>query len=81
MGNDPFVDFPARCWLWVYMQPLQRFSSLLVSAFSALWLQLRPGRVAFESLRLNYLGILKLRRCPLSVSGQLFNSSIASKDL
>ena len=30
MGNDQFVDFPAGCWLWVYTQPLQRFSSHLV---------------------------------------------------
>ena len=30
MGNDPFVDFPAACWLWGYTQPLQRFSSHLV---------------------------------------------------
>ena len=30
MGNDPFVVFPAGCWLWGYTQPLQRFSSHLV---------------------------------------------------
>ena len=29
MGNDPFDDFPAGCWLWGYTQPLQRFSSSL----------------------------------------------------
>ena len=34
MGNDPFVDFPAGCWLWGYTQPLQRFSSHLVSLLS-----------------------------------------------
>ena len=31
MGNDPFVDFPAGCWLWGCVQPLQRFSSHLVT--------------------------------------------------
>ena len=31
MGNDLFVDFPAGCWLWGYTQPLQRFSSYLVT--------------------------------------------------
>ena len=31
MGNDPLVDFPAGCWLWGYTQPLQRFSSHLLS--------------------------------------------------
>ena len=30
MGNVPFVDFPACCWLWGYTQPLQCFSSHLV---------------------------------------------------
>ena len=32
MGNDPFVDFPAGCWLWGYTdtQPLQCFSTHLV---------------------------------------------------
>ena len=31
MGNDLFVDFPVGCWLWGYTQPLQRFSSHLVT--------------------------------------------------
>ena len=38
MGNDPFVDFPVwwapRCWLWHYMQPLQRFTYHLGTGFT-----------------------------------------------
>ena len=44
MGNDPFVDFPAGCWLWGYTQPLQRFSSHLVIIYPSLLKKLREFR-------------------------------------
>ena len=50
MGNDLSVDFPAGCWLWGYTQPLQRFSSHLVTCllFSGSKLNLRLTRFHFS---------------------------------